>query len=133
MCQGSPTAGAAFESGFSRGRGSQTDPGGDRVVVALASLSCLYGRGVASPVLKIAGLGLPLQIVRNVLDDLRTFGRRDLAEGMSQGLTAYGGQHHGHVMQRYTGLLPALHEGRHLTVQSGYLWKASIVKRRIRD
>src|SRR5215831_6459679 len=93
---------------------------------------CLYGRGVASPVLKIARLGLPLQIVRNVLDNLRAFGRRDLTEGMSKGLTAYGGQHHGHVMQRYTGLLPALHEGRHLTVQSGYLWRAIVVERRVR-
>jgi hypothetical protein len=70
-------------------------------------------------VLKIARLSLPLQIVHNVLNDLRAFGRCDIAEGMSKGLTAYGGQHHGHVMQGYTGLLPAVHEGRYLTVQSG--------------
>jgi hypothetical protein len=69
-------------------------------------------------VLKIARLGLPLKVARNILDDLRTFGRRDIAEGMAKGLTAYGRQHHGHIMQRYTRLLPALHEGRHLTAQS---------------
>jgi hypothetical protein len=67
-------------------------------------------------VLKIARFGLPLQIARKGLDDLRPFGRCDLAEGMSKGLTAYGGQHHGHVMQRHTGLLPAVYEGRHLTL-----------------
>ena len=39
--------------------------------------------------LKIARLGLALQIARNVLDDLRAFGRRDLAEGMPKGLAAY--------------------------------------------
>src|SRR5262245_38094275 len=71
-------------------------------------------------------------MVRNVLDNLRTFGRRDLAEGMSQGPTAYSSQHHGHVMQCYTGLLPALHESRHLTVQSSYLWRAIVVERRVR-
>jgi hypothetical protein len=42
-------------------------------------------------VLKIARLSLPLQIVRNVLDDLRTFGRRDITKGMPKGLAAYGG------------------------------------------
>jgi hypothetical protein len=39
--------------------------------------------------LKIARLGLSLQIACNILDDLRTFGRRDLSEGMPKGLTAY--------------------------------------------
>jgi hypothetical protein len=39
-------------------------------------------------VLKIARLGLPLEIARDVLDDLRTVGRRDIAEGMAKGLTA---------------------------------------------
>ena len=82
--------------------------------------------------LKIARLGLPLQIVRKGLEDLRAFGRRDTAEGVSEGLTAYGGQHHGHVMQRYTGLLSAAHEGRHLTVQRGYLWRAVVVERCVR-
>ena len=76
----------------------------------------LEGRDIASPVLKIARLGLPLEITRDVLDDLRTVGRRDIAEGMAKGLTACSGQCHGHLMQRDTGLLPALHEGRHLTV-----------------
>jgi hypothetical protein len=42
-------------------------------------------------VLKIAGLSLLLQMARNVLENLRTFGRCDLTEGMSKGLTAYGG------------------------------------------
>jgi hypothetical protein len=51
---------------------------------------------------------------------------------MPKGLAAYGGEHHGHIMQRYTGLLPAVHEGRHLTVQSGYLWRTIIVERRVR-
>jgi len=83
-------------------------------------------------VLKIARLGLPLQIVRNVLDNLRAFGRRDISEGMPEGMTAYSSQHHGHFMQRYTGLLPALHEGRHLTVQSSHLWRAIVVERRVR-
>jgi hypothetical protein len=67
-------------------------------------------------VLKIARLSLPLQITRYVLDNLRTFGRRDITKGMPKGLTAYGGQHHGHGMQRDTSVLPAVHEGRHLTV-----------------
>jgi hypothetical protein len=84
------------------------------------------------PMLKIARLGLPLQIAHNVLDNLRAFGRRDISEGVPKGLTAYSRQHHGHVMQRYTSLLPALHEGRHLTVQSSYLWRAIIVERRVR-
>jgi len=83
-------------------------------------------------VLKIARLGLPLQIARNVLDNLRAFGRRDLSEGMPKGLTAYSSQHHGHFMQRYTSLLPAVHQGRHFTVQSSYLWRAIIVERRVR-
>jgi hypothetical protein len=71
-------------------------------------------------------------MARHVLENLRTFGRRNITEGMPKGLTAYGGQHHGHVMQRYTSLLPAVHEGRHLTVQSGYLWRTIIVEWRIR-
>jgi len=82
--------------------------------------------------LKIARLGLSLQIARNILDDLRAFGRRDLAEGMPKGLTAYSREHHGHCMRRYTSLLPALHQGRHLTVQSGYLWRAISVEWHIR-
>jgi hypothetical protein len=82
--------------------------------------------------LKIARLGLPLQIACNVLDNLRAFGRRDISEGMPKGLTAYSSQHHGHFMQRYTSLLPALHQGRHVTVQSSYLWRTIIVERRVR-
>jgi hypothetical protein len=82
--------------------------------------------------LKIARLGLPLQITRNVLDHLRAFGRRDISESMPKGLTAYSSQHHGHFMQRYASLLPAVHQGRHFTVQSGYLWRAIIVERCIR-
>jgi hypothetical protein len=83
-------------------------------------------------VLKIARLGLPLEIVCDVLDDLRTFGRWDIPEGMSEGLTAGGGQHHGYLMESYTGLLPAVHQGRHLTTQSDHLWRAIIVERRVR-
>jgi len=82
--------------------------------------------------LKIARLGLPLKIAHNVLDNLRAFGRRDISEGMPKGLTAYSSQHHGHFMQRYTSLLPAVHQGRHFTVQSSYLWRAIVVERRIR-
>src|SRR5262245_9195632 len=78
--------------------------------------ACLAGRGVASPVLKIARFGLSLEITRDMLDDLRTVGRRDLAEGMAKGLTACSSQCHGHLVQRDTGVLPAVHEGRHLTV-----------------
>jgi len=82
--------------------------------------------------LKIARLGLPLQVARNVLDDLRAIGRRDISESMSKGPTAYGGQYHSHVMQRYTGLLPAAHQGRHLMVQSGELGRVTVVERRVR-
>jgi hypothetical protein len=35
-------------------------------------------------------------------------------------------------MQRYTGLLPAVHKSRHLTVQRGYLWRAIVMERRVR-
>ena len=82
--------------------------------------------------LKIARLGLPLEIVCDVLDDLRTFGRWDIPEGMSEALTADGGQHHGYLMESYTGLLPAVYQGRHLTTQSGHLLRAIIVERHVR-
>jgi hypothetical protein len=35
-------------------------------------------------------------------------------------------------MQRDTGLLPAVHEGRHLTVESDEFWRAIVVARRVR-
>src|SRR5437588_669390 len=70
-----------------------------------------------SPVLKIARLSLPLEFVRDVLNDLRTFGRWDVSHSMPEGLTACGSQHHGQRMERDTGLLPAVYQGRDLTTQ----------------
>jgi hypothetical protein len=102
------------------------------IIRSWGSIANLYDRGIAAPVLKIARLCLPLKIARNVLENLRAFGRRDISEGMPKGLTAYSSQHHGHCMQRYTSLLPALHQGRHLTVQSSYLWRAIVVEQRVR-
>jgi len=86
-----------------------------------------------SPVLKIARLGLPLELVRDVLDDLRTFGRWDMSHGMSEGLTACGSQHHSQLMERDTSLLPAVHQGRDLTTQSDHLWRTVIIGRQFRS
>jgi hypothetical protein len=70
-------------------------------------------------VLKIARLRLPLEITHDVLDDFRTVGRWDIAEGMAKGLTAGRGERYGYVMQRDASLLPAVHKGRHVTAESG--------------
>src|SRR5881409_3071684 len=86
-----------------------------------------------SPVLKIARLGLPLELVRDVLDDLRTFGRWDVSHGMSEGLTACASQHHGQRMERDTGLLPAVHQSRNLTTQGDDLWRIIIMGRQFRS
>src|SRR5262249_40437420 len=67
---------------------------------------CLGELGNLSPVLKIARLGLPLELVRDVLDDLRAFGRWDVSHGMSESLTACSSQHHGQFTEGDTGLLP---------------------------
>jgi hypothetical protein len=90
------------------------------------------GRGVVSPVLKIARLGLPLESTRDLLEDLRTIGRRDVAEGMAKGLTADRGERQSHLMQRDASLLPAVHEGRHFTAESDEFWSDLVVARRIR-
>jgi hypothetical protein len=82
-------------------------------------------------VLKIARLGLPLELVRDVLDDLRTFGRWDISYGMSEGLTACGSQHHGQLMERDTDLLPAVHQDRDLMTQFDDLWRSLTMGRQL--
>jgi hypothetical protein len=112
---------------------SRAPPQASYTTTLLRLPGCLGELGNLSPVLKIARLGLPLEHVRDVLDDLRTFGRWDMSHGMPEGLTACGSQHHGQRMERDTGLLPAVHQSRNLPTQGDDLWRIIIMGRQVRS
>src|SRR5262249_45172377 len=80
--------------------------------------SALLVKGIFSPVLKITRLGLPVQLLRHPLDQLRAFRRCHMAHGMAEQAVSGGRQRHGDRVLGHSGLSPARYQRRHLLLES---------------